>query len=506
VFKDLIFKSSSVISEEYKKELQLEVTRFNINRDRFLAASLVLLSLLALSFQVVNALKIGKDILYYLLFICAYIFMIIIGALFLAFTSGKKAPVVSKYKLQKNLHILLNTIVLSFCSVISIYAASLNQLPLTYVIAAFSIGTLETLDSKERRVIYLVPYSVYFLGMLFVPKNAYMFFKDTLYFTVITIFAFVIASMNYSSYVKNFTNNKIILKKNEELHQLQKTTEEVLKRRTEELNRTVEYEKLRTAFFANISHELRTPLNLIFSAEQLLELITRSTPIPGKQKEVCQYMGIMKQNCYRLIRLIANLIDTTKIDAGYFNVELRNCNIVKVVEDITLSAAHYIEGRNIDLIFDTESEEVVIACDPDKVERIILNLLSNAVKFTPSGGKIEVNILERENKLIIIVKDTGMGVPIEMQDSIFERFVQVDKSISRSKEGSGIGLSIVRSLVEMHGGSIKLISEVDKGSEFIVEMPKRIITEEQLTSGSNLVEGDHRIEKVNIEFSDIYEA
>jgi two-component system, OmpR family, phosphate regulon sensor histidine kinase PhoR len=504
MLKDLPFKGYTVILDEYREELRFEVTRFNINRDKFLAVSLIVLSFIALSFQVVNAFNAGKYVFLYKLFICLYILLIIAAALFLVFTLRHKITDEGKLRLLGKLHIFINTIVLTACSIISIYAALLNQLPLTYVIAAFSIGTLELLECKECRIIYVIPYLIYVIGILLVQRDIYLSFKNIAYFTVISAFAVTISGMNYCSYVKNFINNKIILKKNQELEKLQKSTEEALKIRTEELNKTVEYEKLRTAFFANISHELRTPLNLIFSAEQLLEVITQNNPVPGKQKEVKHYMSIMRQNCYRLIRLIANLIDTTKIDAGYFNVDLRNCNIVKVVEDITLSAAHYIENRNIALIFDTELEEMVVACDPDKIERIILNLLSNAVKFTSSGGKIEVNILDRQDKLLITVKDTGIGVPKEMQNSIFERFIQVDKSITRSKEGSGIGLSIVRSLVEMHGGTISLMSEVDRGSEFIIAMPKRIIKEEQQIKDSNFIEGHHRVEKVNIEFSDIY--
>ena len=500
MLKELFFIRNTDISGEYRKELQAEVTQLNIYRDRLLAISLVVLACIALSFQLINATRVAKDVIFYRIFICIYALLIIVGTLFLFFTGKKKA---SRYRL-KSLHICLNIIVLAFCSVISIYATFINQLPFTYVIAAFSIGTLEILELKERRYIYLIPYVVYSVGILLVQKDFYLCFKNLLYFSIITVLALIISGTNYSLYVKNFISNKIILKKNQELEKLQKITAEALERRTEELNKTVEYEKLRTAFFANISHELRTPLNLIFSAEQLLELITSQHPVPGKQKEFDQYMGIMRQNCYRLIRLIANLIDSTKIDAGYFNVNLKNCDIIKVVEDITLSAAHYIENRNVSLIFDTEIEETVMACDPDKIERIILNLLSNAVKFTPGGGTIEVSIYDKEDKLLISVKDTGIGVPTEMQDSIFERFIQVDKSISRCKEGSGIGLSIVKSLVEMHKGSISISSEVEKGSEFIIVLPKTIISEDEAAIDSNLVEGDNRIEKVNIEFSDIY--
>jgi signal transduction histidine kinase len=134
----------------------------------------------------------------------------------------------------------------------------------------------------------------------------------------------------------------------------------------------------------------------------------------------------------------------------------------------------------------------------------MLNLLSNAVKFTPKGGDIFVNIYDRADKVIISVKDTGIGVPLEMQDSIFERFVQVDKSTTRISEGSGIGLSIVKSLVDMHKGKVYLVSGQGIGSEFIFEIPNRTVTDEKAIKEYNLVEEDQSIQRIKVEFSDIY--
>jgi signal transduction histidine kinase len=215
-------------------------------------------------------------------------------------------------------------------------------------------------------------------------------------------------------------------------------------------------------------------------------------------------MGIMRQNCYRLIRLIANLIDITKIDAGYLQLNPRNCDIVSIVEDIALSVADYIEEKNISLIFDTEVEEKVISCDPDKIERIILNLLSNAIKFTPEGGHVLVNMYDRGDKVIISVKDTGIGIPEDMTDLIFERFIQVDKTSTRAKEGSGIGLALVKSLVEMHSGSVSVKSKLGEGSEFIVEIPAVSLTEAEEFKDYNFANENHNVDKISIEFSDIY--
>nr|WP_241393519.1 ATP-binding protein [Clostridium saccharobutylicum] len=146
-----------------------------------------------------------------------------------------------------------------------------------------------------------------------------------------------------------------------------------------------------------------------------------------------------------------------------------------------------------------------MACDADKIERIILNLLSNAIKFTPSNGKIFLNIKNTEKTILVSVKDTGIGIPIEMQKNIFNRFVQVDKSLSRNREGSGIGLSLVKSLIELHGGSIWVESECNMGTEFIFELPVRILENQEYDIRDVSIANEDKIQRISIEFSDIYD-
>ncbi|MCM1991786.1 MASE3 domain-containing sensor histidine kinase [Oceanirhabdus seepicola] len=284
-----------------------------------------------------------------------------------------------------------------------------------------------------------------------------------------------------------------------------KRAEELQKRIKEEerrLKEAIEYERLRNEFFTNLSHEFKTPLNLIFSIVQLLKVkdITKGE----NEDKFNQYLKILNQNGYRLLRLINNLIDITKIDSNYFNIELQNCNIVSTVEDIILSVAQYIENKNIEIIFDTDVEEKIMACDPDKIERIVLNLISNSIKFTESGGSITVNIYDKGNSIMISVKDTGIGIPENKIGVIFNRFGQVDKSTTRNHEGSGIGLALVKSLVEMHEGSIEVESEYGKGTEFIITLPVKILDEVTMKKIDNNQKQDY-VERINIEFSDIYE-
>ncbi|GFP76118.1 sensor histidine kinase [Clostridium fungisolvens] len=267
-----------------------------------------------------------------------------------------------------------------------------------------------------------------------------------------------------------------------------------------------ELENLRTEFFANISHELRTPLNIIFGAIQVIGVEIENKEKTIDKAKILNNLSVEKQNCFRLLRLINNLIDSTKLDSGYFELNMVNCNIVNIVEEITLSVADYINNNNLDLIFDTEIEEKIMACDLDKIERIMLNLLSNAVKFTPDGGKIFVNIIDGEEYITITVEDTGIGIPSQKLNVIFDRFRQVDKTFIRRHEGSGIGLSLVKSLVEMHNGTIYVESKYGIGTKFSVKLPVKVLNDGSLGQWdeNKASSKENYVERIKIEFSDIY--
>jgi signal transduction histidine kinase len=268
-----------------------------------------------------------------------------------------------------------------------------------------------------------------------------------------------------------------------------------------------QYDKLKNQFFSNLSHELKTPLNVIFATAQLITIIKDNASVTEYHQKVQKHMKIVKQNCYRLMRLIGNLIDITRYDSGFLHIKLGNHNIVHIIEDITLSIVKYAETKGITVTFDTNIEEKYISCDPDMIERVMLNLISNALKFTNNGGNVWVNIDNQGENVMISVRDTGIGIPSDKLSIIFERFRQVDDSLNRNHEGSGIGLSLVKALVEAHNGTIAVNSEYGKGTEVIISLPAKILQDEMLTdkrigneSKANLVE------RVSIEFSDIYSS
>lgn len=276
------------------------------------------------------------------------------------------------------------------------------------------------------------------------------------------------------------------------------------KESSKKVEELMEYDNLRTEFFTNLSHELRTPLNVICSTIQLMGTLDSSTNM-GEER-IKYYLSIMNQNSLRLLRLINNLIDMTKVNGGYINLNLVNGNIVYAVEEITQSVAEYIKAKNITITFDTEVEERIICYDEEKLERIMLNILSNAVKFTNEGGSIDVNVYDREDFVEISVKDTGIGIPEDKLEFVFERFAQVDKSMTRRSEGSGIGLSLVKSLIEMHDGKIEVRSKLGEGTEFIIKLPLKTVDSDKVNSNIIYKEvPESKFDKsLNIEFSDIY--
>ena len=269
---------------------------------------------------------------------------------------------------------------------------------------------------------------------------------------------------------------------------------------TEKMKIEDEKNQLKLDFFANLSHELRTPINLISSTIQLIKLnLTKLSP--QEANKLYKYIDIMEINSLRLVRLINNLLDSTRIDAGFISFNPINADIVAFIEGICDSIVEFTEFNNMNLVFDTDKEEEVVLFDPDIIERTMLNLLSNAVKFNKKYGNIYVNLCTEDDKVTITVRDEGRGIPKEKVNCIFERFEQVQSKNRTEKQGSGIGLYLVKSLVTLHGGTIKVNSKVNQGSEFIVVIPKQVLkNDEEFLMKKN---EEVRYSRSNIEFSDI---
>lgn len=269
---------------------------------------------------------------------------------------------------------------------------------------------------------------------------------------------------------------------------------------TKDVNIEEEKEKIRLDFFTNISHELRTPVNIILSSIQVLKL-KLDTLDKNNYNYFSKYINIMQQNTFRLIKLINNLIDSTKIDSESIDIHPINADIISFIEDTCSSVLHFIKSKHMNLVFDTDVEEEIISFDPDLIERVLLNLLSNAVKFNKENGTIFINVRLEEKDVVVEVKDEGIGIPKDKIPTIFERFEQVRTKMKSEREGSGIGLYIVKSLIQMHDGSVKIESEEGKGCSTIFTLPRRI---NKNNKKHYLKCEENKINMMDVEFSDIY--
>lgn len=254
--------------------------------------------------------------------------------------------------------------------------------------------------------------------------------------------------------------------------------------------------KVVTEFFSNISHEFKTPLTIILLQFELMELYLKD------EQKIQKLLAIARQNSYRMVRLVGNLLDIAKIDAGYMKANLENVNLACLIKDICESAEAFANAKSVHLHLKNDMHSEMMPTDIGKLERILFNLLSNAIKHTHKQGAITVTIQNRKDGgAKIIVEDNGKGIPKDKQQIIFDRFAQVDPSFSRQNEGTGIGLAIVKSLVDMLNGTIQVKSELNKGSQFIIELPLLPIETNEKAIG---VGGYDLSKKADIEFSDLY--
>ena len=227
-------------------------------------------------------------------------------------------------------------------------------------------------------------------------------------------------------------------------------------------------DRAKTRFFANISHEFRTPLTLIIAP---VESILNGDYGATLNKQNTIFNSIL-QNSLRLLRLINNLLDFTKIEAGRMNIKKEKTDISKFLDYQKVSVESGARSKGLEIEFHDKTGGLVAYIDRDLMEKAVMNLLSNAFKFTPENGKISVRLeTSDQESFSISVQDNGIGVPEDKLETIFQRFSQVDESTSRKYEGTGIGLSLTKEIAELHGGSISVESKPDQGATFTLHIP-----------------------------------
>lgn len=325
------------------------------------------------------------------------------------------------------------------------YYAGLN-LCILGVGVIFTWSTLQTILATSTVIaVWLVP--ALFQG----PQNAPGIFFNNFYFLALT--GVIAVASNASRY-------RYMRREFEAVREVATTSEKL----SSALERLRELDRLKSEFFANISHELRTPLTLILSPveERLVSL---------GDTEDRRLFEVIRRNAIRLLRLIDDLLDLSRIDAGRLRLQIGPVDLPLLVEQAIESFHPAALAKQIEVIADFEGRVDGLYGDPHRLEMILTNLLGNALKFTPPKGRIRVGIRRREEEIVLFVADTGPGIPAEELERIFDRFHQVEGSARRLTEGAGIGLALARELAELHGGRIEVESELGRGSTFRLVLP-----------------------------------
>jgi two-component system sensor histidine kinase ResE len=225
-------------------------------------------------------------------------------------------------------------------------------------------------------------------------------------------------------------------------------------------------EQLRRDFIANVSHEFRAPITVISGyIDCLLDEVTELPPE--------HYYKIIKSETGRLERLIKDLMDLSLLQSGKAELEPEEVDLSLLIQGILSKFYHRAEINEIQLLTNTDKQNIMVYCDPDRIEQLLIILLDNALKFTPPKGKVEINLEEKDDKVEVIVRDTGKGIPKEDIPFIWERFYKADKSRNRQFEnGTGLGLSIAKQIAELHQAEIEVESILDQGTTFTIKLKK----------------------------------
>jgi two-component system sensor histidine kinase BarA len=235
-----------------------------------------------------------------------------------------------------------------------------------------------------------------------------------------------------------------------------------------------ESNRLKSDFLATMSHELRTPLNSILGFSEVLQ------SSPGLSDKQLRWVGNIRSSGEQLLNLINDILDLAKIEAGKMQLRVTEFSAYDVCEGMLTMFRQLAEKKNIDLRGQLAPDIPLVRQDVVKLQQILSNLLSNAIKFTPEGGRVRLEARADGGHLEIKVSDTGVGIALEEQELVFEKFRQSGNPLTREHAGTGLGLSIVRELAKLLGGEVTLQSELGRGSTFTVRLPLHLSPEHRL--------------------------
>ncbi|HAF23140.1 MAG TPA: hypothetical protein DCK93_09575, partial [Blastocatellia bacterium] len=243
--------------------------------------------------------------------------------------------------------------------------------------------------------------------------------------------------------------------------------------------------RLKDEFLATLSHELRNPLNVILG---YAEVLLRSDEAQ-KSEFVRRAAEILKRNALAQSRLVRDLLDLSRLHIGKLSLNRETVSLMTVIKNAVETVRGDTAAKQIEIKVNAPEEIVFVDADPLRLEQVIWNLLNNAVKFTPAGGTITISLTTEKQQAVLVVEDTGQGIEQQFLPHVFEMFRQADASSSRPHSGMGIGLALVRQLIDLHGGKVAVESNVGQGAKFTVQIPLSRETERAFRSSPQVETG-----------------
>ena len=311
---------------------------------------------------------------------------------------------------------------------------------------------------------------VYSAPLLFNISIVPLLLAQVIYLVLVAIVLTGMSSLIYLSRYEQYAAQKHVEQLKDQLEERAHTLE-ILKTKSEEQAREIlQHEQLKDRFFANISHEFRTPLTLILGP--LKDLLSRQDET-GITPVKVSLLKLMQKNTVQLLGQINQLLDLSKIDANEIQLNIQDTDLEALISETVLSFVSMAEAKQIRLSYHPAKERLAVKADPQRLGQAIGNLVSNALKFTPEGGSVDVFAVQSEfsgKSVQIKVADTGIGISHDELPYIFDRFYQSAQKPGMINSGTGIGLALVKDIVELHGGTVTVDSTVGKGSEFVISL------------------------------------
>ncbi len=349
---------------------------------------------------------------------------------------------------------------------------------IVYVVGLLVLTPVVVSRYKVSIVAYCVVNIIVFLVFCFMARDLYRlsFFSLSDYIIDNAIAIIFVSFISYQIFRINDRALRLAEEEMEKNRDLAQHLEEMVYDRTEELEeanaKLKELDRVKSSFFANISHEIRTPLTMILAPVQ--------SALRGDQGVAIDRSLLMtvERNAARLVKLVNNILDLARLESGRMPVVVAEQDLVAFIRSYVDSIRPASESRRLSIRVAATREPILLSFDAEKMDKVFMNLFSNAFKYTEPGGAITISIMDDDRGCFIDFEDTGSGIPPENLDIIFDRFGQAHAASARKQEGSGIGLSLVRELVEMHGGaiSVKSVYVADNpaghGTVFSILLPK----------------------------------